>query len=120
LRSFLRWWSISIFIGSLFALILGAVLFFLFEQIWLNYVLNDFPPILTSGFGEIIYSVTRSLSRDVSQHLMTQAGIVTLTALGILLISNRVPAPPDPSLPPLAPPGTPGGPVLNPNRKKKW
>jgi hypothetical protein len=120
LRRFLRWWSISIFIGSLFALILGAVLFFLFEQIWLNYVLNDFPPILTSGFGEIIYSVTRSLSRDVSQHLMTQAGIVTLTALGILLISNRVPAPPDPSLPPLAPPGTPGGPVLNPNRKKKW
>ena len=119
LRSFLRWWSIPIFIGSLFALILGAVIFFLFEQLWLNYVLNDFPPVLTSGFGEVIYSVTRSLSRDVSQHLMTQAGIVTLTALSILLISNRVPAAPDPSLPPLAPPGTPGGPVLNPSRKKK-
>lgn len=121
LRSFLRWWSIPIFIGSLFALIFGTVLFFLFEQIWLNYVLNDIPPLLTSGFGEIIYNVTHSLSKDVSQHLMTQAGIVTLTALGILLISNRVPAPPDPSLPPLAPPGTPGGPVLNPNqKKKKW
>ena len=120
-RSFLRWWSIPIFIGSLFALIFGTVLFFLFEQIWLNYVLNDVPPLLTSGFGEIIYNVTHSLSKGVSQHLMTQAGIVTLTALGILLISNRVPAPPDPSLPPLAPPGTPGGPVLNPNqKKKKW
>lgn len=119
LRGFLRWWSIPVFIGSLFAFILGVVLFFLFEQIWLNYVLTDFPPVLTSGFSEIIYNVTHSLSGAVSQHLMTQAGFVTLTALGILLISNRVPAPPDPSLPPLAPPGTPGGPVLNPNRKKK-
>ena len=119
LRGFLRWWSIPIFIGSLFAFIHGVVIFFLFEQIWLNYVLNDFPPVLASAFGEIIYDVTHSLSRDVSQHLMTQAGIVTLTALGILWISDRVPAPPDPSLPPLAPPGTPGGPVLNPNRKKK-
>lgn len=119
LRGLLRWWGIPIFIGSLFALILGIVIFFLFEQIWLNYVLNRFPALLPSGFGDIIYSVALSFSEDVSQHMMTQAAIVTLLALGILLISNRVPAPPDPSLPPLAPPGTPGGPVLNPNRKKK-
>lgn len=119
LRGLLRWWGIPIFIGSLFALILGMVIFFLFEQIWLNNVLGRFPPILTSGFGRIIYGVLQSLSKGFAQHLMLQAGIMTLISLGILLISNRVPAPPDPSLPPLAPPGTPGGPVLNPNRKKK-
>ena len=121
LRGLLRWWGFPIFIGSLLALILGSVLFFLFEQIWLNYVLSGMSPTLTSGFGDILYSTTHSVSKTVSEHLMRQAGIVGLITLGMLLISNRVPAPPDPSLPPLAPPGTPGGPVLNPNqKKKKW
>ena len=91
----------------------------MFDQIWLNYVLAHLPPLLTSGFGEIIYDVAHSLTNDVSQQIMLQAGIVTLLALGVILISNRIPPPPDPSLPPLAPPGTPGGPVLNPNKKKK-
>ncbi|HET9907324.1 MAG TPA: hypothetical protein VFQ23_11800 [Anaerolineales bacterium] len=121
LRGLLRWWSLPVFIGSLVALIVGVILFFLFQQMWLNYVLSDSSPILTSGFGDILYSTTHSLARNFSQHLMTQAGIATLITLSVLLISNRLPAPPDPSLPPLAPPGTPGGPVLNPNqKKKKW
>ena len=119
LRGLLRWWGIPLFIGSLIALIIGIVLFFMFDQVWLTYVLANFPPLLTSGFRKIIYDVAHSLSGDLSKHLMLQAGIITLLALGIILLSNRVPPPPDPSLPPLAQPGTPGGPVLNPDRKKK-
>ena len=119
LGGLLRWWGIPIFIASLLTLILGIVIFFMFDQIWLNYVLIHLPPLLPSGFGEIIYGVAHSLANDLSQRIMIEAGIVTLLSLGVILISNRVPPPPDPSLPPLAPPGTPGGPVLNPNRKKK-
>jgi len=119
LRGLLRWWGIPIFIASLITLILGAVLFFAFDQIWLNYISTDFPPILITGLGDIIYDVTHSLANDLSKQIMFLAGIVTLVALGIILISNRVPPPPDPSLPPLAQPGTPGGPVLNLDRKKK-
>lgn len=119
LRGLLRWWGIPIFIASLLTLILGIVIFFMFDQIWLNYVLIHLPPLLTSGFGEIIYGVSHSLANYLSQHLMLEAGIVSLLALGLILVSNRIPPPPDTSLPPLAPPGTPGGPVLNPNKKKK-
>src|SRR5688572_18763493 len=119
LRGLLRWWGIPIFIASLLTLILGIVVFFMFDQIWLNYILTNLPPLLTSGFGEILYGVARSLANDLSQRIMIEAGIVTLLSLGVILISNRVAPPPDPSLPPLTPPGTPGGPVLNPNRKKK-
>jgi hypothetical protein len=119
LRGWLRWWGIPIFIASLFTLILGAVIYFMFDSIWVNYVLIHLPPLLTSGFGEIIYGVANSLANDLSQHLMRQAGVVTLLALGVILISNRVPPPPDPSLPPLAQPGTPGGPVLHPRKKRK-
>ena len=119
LRGWLRWWGIPIFIASLFTLILGAIIFFMFDLIWMNYVLSHLPPVLTSGFGEIIYGITHSLANDFAQHLMLQAGVATLLALVVLLISNRVPPPPDPSLPPLAQPGTPGGPVLNPRKKRK-
>jgi hypothetical protein len=94
-------------------------MFFMFDSIWVNYVLIHLPPLLTSGFGEIIYGIAHSLTNDLSQHLMLQAGVVTLLALVVILISNHVPPPPDPSLPPLAQPGTPGGPVLNPRKKKK-
>ncbi|MCI0549621.1 MAG: hypothetical protein L0287_01565 [Anaerolineae bacterium] len=119
LRGLLRWWGIPIFIAGLFTLILGIFIFFMFDWIWLKYVLTHLPPLLTSGFGEIIYGVADSLANDLSKQMMLQAGIVILLALGVILISNRLPPPPDPSLPPLAQPGTPGGPVLNPNRKKK-
>ena len=119
LRGLLRWWGIPILIAGLITLILGIVIFFMFESIWLNYVLIYLPPILTSGLGEIIYDVTHSLAKDFSKPLLLEAGIVTLLALGIIFISNRIPPPPDPSLPPLAQPGTPGGPVLNPQKKKK-
>jgi hypothetical protein len=119
LRGLLRWCGIPIFIGSIFALLLGIIIFFMFDQIWLNYVLTHLPPLLTLGFGEIIYGVAHSLAHDLSQHLMLEAGIVSLLALGLILVSNHIPPPPDPSLPPLAPPGTPGGPVLNPQKKKR-
>ena len=119
LRGLLRWWGIPVFLGSLLTLILGIVVFFMFDQIWLNYVLTHLPPLLTSGFGEIIYGVAHSLANDLSQHLMLEAAIVTLFSLGVIIISTHITPPPDPSLPPLAPPGAPGGPVLNPNRKKK-
>jgi hypothetical protein len=119
LRGLLRWWGIPIFIAGLIALILGAVIFFMFDQIWLNYILATFPPILTSDFGKIIYGVAHSLANDLAKQIMLLAGIVTLLALGFILISNRIPPPLDPSLPPLAQPGTPGGPVLNRQKKKK-
>ena len=119
LRGLLRWWGVPIFIAGLFTLILGIVMFFMFDQIWLNTILTRLPPFLTSGFGEIIYGISHSLTDDLSQRIMLEAGIVTLLSLVVILISNRMPAPPDPSLPPLAQPGTPGGPVLNPNKKKK-
>jgi hypothetical protein len=119
LRGWLRWWGIPVFIASLFTLILGAIVFFMFDLIWMNYVLSHLPPLLTSSFGEILYGITHSLANDFAQHLMLQAGVVTLLALVVILISNHVPAPPDPSLPPLAQPGTPGGPVLNPRKKRK-
>ena len=119
LRGWLRWWSIPVFIGSLLVLIVGAVIFFMFDWIWIRFVLPYLPAAMTSGFGEISRDVARSLSNDLAQQMMIQAGLFTFAALVILLISNRVPAPPDPSLPPLAPPGMPGGPVLSPQKKKK-
>lgn len=119
LRGLLRWWGIPVFVAGLITLILGVALFFMFEWIWLRYVLTHFPPLLTSGFGEILYDTAHSLTNDLSKQMMLEAGVVTLLALGVILVSNRVPAPPDPSLPPLAQPGTPGGPVLNPQKKKK-
>ena len=119
LRGWLRWWSIPIFLASLFTLLLCIVIFFMFDRLWLNYVLTDFSPLLTSGFENIIYDVAHSLATDFARHLMLQTGILALVSLGIILISSRVPPPPDPSLPPLAQPGTPGGPVLNPQKKRK-
>ena len=119
LRGLLRWWGIPVFIGGLITLIFGSVIFFMFDWMWLNYILTSLPPLLTSGFGELIYDVTHSLAQDFSNRLMLEAGIVTLLAFGVILISNRVPPPPDPSLPPLAQPGTPGGPVLHAQKKKR-
>jgi hypothetical protein len=119
LRGLLRWWGIPVFIAGLITLIFGLVIFFMFDWMWLNYILTYLPPLLTSGFGELIYDVTHSLAKDFSKRLMLEAGIVTLLAFGVILISNRVPPPPDPSLPPLAQPGTPGGPVLHAQKKKR-
>jgi hypothetical protein len=119
LRGLLRWWGIPVFIAGLITLIFSIVIFFMFNWMWLNYISTSLPPLLTSGFGDLIYDVTHSLAKNFSKRLMLEAGIVTLLAFGVILISNRVPPPPDPSLPPLAQPGTPGGPVLNPQKKKR-
>ena len=91
----------------------------MFDQIWDKYVLHDLPPLLSSGFGEITQDVARTLTNDLAKWIMLPAGIITLLALGILYASSFVKPPPDPSLPPLAQPGTPGGPVIHPPLKKR-
>jgi hypothetical protein len=115
----LRWWSVPILIAGLFVLIVGAVIYFMFDWVWLSYILPYLPAEYYSGFGDLARDVAQSLSIELSKRMMLQAGTITIVAFGILLISNRVPPPPDPSLPPLAPPGMPGGPVLHSQKKKK-
>ena len=119
LRGWMRWWGIPIFIAGLITLILGVVLFFMFDQIWMKYILHTLPPLFASGFGEITQDVVRTLTNDLAKHIMLQAGILTLLTLGVLYASSFVKPPPDPSLPPLAQPGTPGGPVIHPSQKNK-
>ena len=119
LRGWMRWWSIPIFIAGLIMLISGVVLFFMFDQIWMKYILHTLPPLFASGFGDITLDVVRSLTNDLAKHIMLQAGVLTLLALTTLYASSFVKPPPDPSLPPLAQPGTPGGPVIHPAQKKK-
>ena len=119
LRAWMRWWSIPIFIASLITLIFGVLLFFMFDQIWMKYILHTLPPLFDSGFGEITQDVARTLTNDVSKRIILQAGILTILALATLYASSFVKPPPDPSLPPLAQPGTPGGPVIHPSKKRK-
>ena len=119
LRGWMRWWSIPILIAGLSTLILGVVLFFMFDQIWMKYILPTLPPLFASGFSDIAEDVTRTLANGLAKHIMLQAGVLTLLALAILYASSFVKPPPDPSLPPLAQPGTPGGPVIHPSQEKK-
>jgi len=119
LRGWMRWWSVPIFIAGLMMVVFSVVLFFMFDQLWTKYVLHELPPLLASDFGEITQDVARTLTNDLAKHIMLQAGILTLLALGILYASSFVKPPPDPSLPPLAQPGTPGGPVIHPPQKKR-
>ena len=119
LRGWMRWWSIPMFIAGISTLILGVVLFFMFDQIWMKYILPTLPPLFASGFSDIAEDVTRTLANDLAKHIMLQAVVLTLLALAILYASSFVKPPPDPSLPPLAQPGTPGGPVIHPSQEKK-
>jgi hypothetical protein len=119
LRGWMRWWSIPILIAGLITLILGVVLFFMFDQIWMKYIFHTLPPLFTSGFGQVTRDVSRTLTNDLAKRIMAQAGVLTLLALAILYASSFVKPPPDPSLPPLAQPGTPGGPVIHPSQEKK-
>ena len=119
LRGWMRWWSIPVFIAGLITLICGATLFFMFDQIWVKYILHSLPPLFASGVGQVTEDVAHTLANDLTNRLMLQAGVLTLMALGILYASSFVKAPPDPSLPPLAQPGTPGGPVIHPSQEKK-
>jgi len=119
LKGWMRWWGIPIFIAGLMALISGVFIFFMFDQLWIKYVLHKLPPLFASGFGEITQDVAHSLTNDLAKWIMLEAGFITLLALSILYASSFVKPPPDPSLPPLAQPGTPGGPVIHPPQKKK-
>ena len=119
LRGWMRWWGIPIFMAGLITFILGALLFFIFDQIWMKYILHDLPPLFASGFGHVTQDVARTLANDLAKRLMLQSGVLTLLALGILYASSFVKPPPDPSLPPLAQPGTPGGPVIHPSQERK-
>ena len=119
LRGWMRWWSIPIFIAGLITLISGVILFFMFDQIWMKYILHTLPPLFVSGFGKITQDVVRTLTNDLAKRIMLQAGVLTLLALATLYASSFVKPPPDPSLPPLAQPGTPGGPVIHPSQKNK-
>ena len=60
LRGWMRWWGIPLFLAGLLALMLGIVLFFMFDQLWMKYVLNSLPSVLVSGFGDITQDVARS------------------------------------------------------------
>ena len=119
LRGWMRWWSIPILIAGLITLILGVVLLFMFDQIWMKYIFHTLPPLFASGFGQITRDVAHTLTNDLAKRIMVQAGVLTLLALAILYASSFVKPPPDPSLPPLAQPGTPGGPVIHPSQEKK-
>ena len=119
LRGWMRWWGIPIFIAGLTTLISGVVLFFMFDQIWMKYILRTLPPLFASGFGQVTQDVVHMLANDLAKRIMLQAGVLTLLAFAILYASSFVKPPPDPSLPPLAQPGTPGGPVIHPSQKKK-
>jgi len=77
------------------------------------------PPLFASGFGQVTQDVVHMLANDLAKRIMLQAGVLTLLAFAILYASSFVKPPPDPSLPPLAQPGTPGGPVIHPSQKKK-
>ena len=115
----MRWWSIPIFIAALSALIIGVILLFMFDQIWMKYILHNLPPLFASGFSDIAEDVTRTLANDLAKRIMVQAVVLTLLALAIFYASSFVKPPPDPSLPPLAQPGTPGGRVIHPSQEKK-
>ena len=119
LSAWLRWWGIPIFTASLFTLVIGVGAFFMFDWVWGRYVLPYIPSSLSSSFGEISHDVARTLANDLAKWITLEAGLLTLLALGIIVISARVKPPPDPSLPPLAPAGTPGGPILRSSQKKK-
>jgi len=119
LRGWMRWWGTPLFIAGLLTLIISLLLFFMFDQLWMKYVLNSLPLVLDSDFGQVTQDVARSLTKDLAKRLMLESGILTLLTVGILYASSFVKPPPDPSLPPLAQPGTPGGPVIHPSREKK-
>lgn len=119
LRGWMRWWGIPLFIAGLITLLFGMVTFFMFDWFWTKYILLYLPSALSSGFGEISQDVAHSLTNDLAKWIMLEAGLITLLALGILYASSFVKPPPDPSLPPLAQPGIPGGPVIHPPLKKK-
>ena len=117
LRGWLCWWGIPVFIAAFITLSAGIASLIFFEPAWASYII---PLTAESTPVQIEPDVSRALFNDLVVQLVLEAGILTLLGLIALLISRRMPPPPDPSLPPLAPPGMPGGPVLvRPISKKR-
>jgi len=119
LRGWLRWWSIPIFLGGLIAVGFGIASLLRFEWAWAKYVLPELSTAAGSPLSQMEHQLVHTLVTDFAKWVLLEAGVVTLLALGVLLASSRVKPPPDPSLPPLALPGTPGGPVLPPRLSKR-
>src|SRR5258706_1990110 len=112
LRGWMRWWSLPIFIGGLITLGIGVASLTLFGWAWGKYVILTIPPSVGPTLSELGHELTQSLVNNLALWLMLESGLLILLALGVFLASSRVPPPLNRSLPPLAPPGTPGGPVL--------
>src|SRR5258706_4771 len=112
LRGWMRWWSLPIFIGGLVTLIVGVASLTLFGWAWGKYVILTIPASMGPTLSELGHELTQSLVNNLALWLMLESGLLILLALGVFLASSRVPPPLNRSLPPLAPPGTPGGPVL--------
>ena len=118
LRGWMRWWSIPILIASLIVLITSTTVLFLFDWAWAKYVMQHLQPMLAGSVIAAVRELAHTLTTEFAKWTMLESGITALLALGILIASSRVQPPPDPDLPPLAPPGTPGGPVLSARKRK--
>jgi len=119
LQGWLRWWGIPIFIAGLITLSIGIAGLGLFDWAWVKYAPPEIPPAIELNLREVGRQLTHVLVHDLAIWIVLESSLITLLALGMLIASSRVNPPPDPSLPPLAPPGTPGGPVLIQPRSKR-
>jgi hypothetical protein len=120
LRGCMRWWGIPIFIAGLITLGIGFAGLSRFDWAWERYAVPEIPSAVDSNLSEMGRQLTQALVNDLSKWMVLEAGMVVLVALAVLIGSFHVTPPPDPSLPPLRPPGTPGGPVLvRPISKRK-
>ncbi|HXD10176.1 MAG TPA: hypothetical protein VN653_08950, partial [Anaerolineales bacterium] len=120
LRGWMRWWSVPILIGSLITLGIGVASLTFFGWAWGKYVIPAIPPSAGQTLSALGRELAHSLVKDLTLWLVLESGLLAFLALGLLMGSTRVPPPPNRSLPPLAPPGTPGGPVLiQPKSKRK-
>jgi hypothetical protein len=119
LRGWMRWWSLPIFIGGLITLSIGIASLILFGWAWGQYVIPTIPSSVGPTLSKLGRELTQSLVKDLALWLVLESGLLTLLALGLFLASGRIPPPPNRSLPPLAPPGTPGGPVLRQQKSKR-
>lgn len=120
LRGWMRWWGIPILIGSLITLGMGVASLTFFGWAWGKYVIPAIPPSAGQTLSTMGRELAHSLVKDLTLWLVLESGLLAFLALGLLMGSTRVPPPPNRSLPPLAPPGTPGGPVLiQPKSKRK-
>jgi len=93
LRSWMRWWSLPIFIGGFITLSIGIASLTLFGWAWGKYVV----PTILSSVGPTLSKLGRGLAQslvnDFAPWLMLESRLLTLLALGLLLGSARLPPP---------------------------